>query len=60
MGRERSLECVIRNEQDSGVLWNDEKCENVCTEILKSSTKTNQFVDKVAGMDEADKKLFWE
>lgn len=45
-------QCVIHdaNEQ-SNLLWNDEKCANVCMNVLKSSTKTNEWVDEVNGIN---------
>ena len=46
----QSKQCVIRNEEDEEyLLWNNDKCQNVCRAILKSSTKTNEWVDGVTG-----------
>ena len=45
-------ECVIDNEEKSKhILWSDFKCESVCHQILKSSLKTNKFVDHMTGIE---------
>lgn len=42
--------CIINGDKnEDNILWNDNECENVCIEILKSSTKTNEWVDGVTG-----------
>ena len=49
-------ECIISGNEESK-LWNQEKCQNVCHEMLKSSTRTNKFVDGLAGIkQETDEK----
>ena len=52
-----AADCVIN--KDSGhrqnVMWNDIGCESVCAEVLKSSTKTNEAIDNIAGMKPEDK-----
>ena len=53
-----ATECVIHTEEEQAdLLWNDQKCQRVCEEILKSSTKTNQFVDDItrANPEDGDK-----
>eukprot|EP01083_Nonionella_stella_P039568 107608_1 len=46
----KSTECVINDkghQTAEDILWNNDKCYFVCNEILKSSIKTNKFVDAI-------------
>ena len=51
-----ATECMVNSETErTELMWNDKKCESVCAELLKSTTKTNEAVDNIAGMNEEDK-----
>eukprot|EP01084_Bolivina_argentea_P084737 153205_1 len=51
-------ECVIdiyeKNKKE--VIWNNNKCSNVCVAMLKSSTKTNKQVDELFASKNNDQK----
>eukprot|EP00483_Globobulimina_turgida_P009836 UN09855 len=44
-------QCIIDENENNKrhVLWNDSKCQNVCAQMLKSSTRTNKVVDELFG-----------
>ena len=48
--------CMISNESETINLWNDANCEDVCSQILESSIKTNKFVDNIIKTNEQEYK----